>query len=178
MKKNVGSICVAGTAFLTLALLVSTFASGSDVVVSGRVRHLGALQVGDSIPSTYETTTERYIVVAQAADVGAVVPLDHDLVDLLQDLLGAPAVDHLVGVDTGVDHALQGGNANAEELLQIGREDADELESLDQRNGGVGCFLEDAVVEGEPAEFAIDDVGAPHRNLARGRKRALDPAWP
>lgn len=82
--KKLGSVCLVSVAFLTLALLASTFASGSDIVVSGRVRHQGVVQEGPSTFSTYEITTERYIVVARATvDVGTVVPLDHAVVTRL-----------------------------------------------------------------------------------------------
>jgi hypothetical protein len=97
MTRNIGSLCVAGIVFSTLALLASTFASGSDIVVSGRLRHEGVLQIGDGEPSTFETTTGRYVVVAEVADVGTVVPHDHELVQsLCRDLDGCAVVIQMV----------------------------------------------------------------------------------
>jgi hypothetical protein len=47
------------------------------------------------------------------------------------------------------------GDADHEELVEVRREDAAELDPLEQRLVGVGGEIEDALVEVEPRELAV-----------------------
>ena len=81
------------------------------------------------------------------------------LVDLEQRLLRRAAVgrtdrhacDHLVE---------QARDANHEELVEVVREDAAELDPFEQRLVGVGGQLEHPLVEVEPRELAIQQIRA------------------
>lgn len=92
---NGGSLYIAALVLATLTQHAGV-ASGSDVVVAGRVRHQGVIHESGS-SSTFETTTERYVVVAGSADVGTVVALDHELVQsLCADVDGCAVVFQMV----------------------------------------------------------------------------------
>ena len=66
------------------------------------------------------------------------------------------AVGRRVGHATG-DLLLQARHADHEELVEVGGDDAEELEPLQHRQGGVLGLLEDAGVELEPGELAIEE---------------------
>src|SRR5439155_4550528 len=55
------------------------------------------------------------------------------------------------------------------ELVQVGAEDAEELEALQQRIGPVAHFLQHPAVEAEPGEFPVEIV----IRRERGRDRCL-----
>ena len=59
-------------------------------------------------------------------------------------------------VHLGLDLLLDRGDPDHEELVEIGPEDRDELEPLEQRVALVERLLEDAVVELEPRQLAVD----------------------
>lgn len=62
---------------------------GSDVSVTGTVTSQGTYQPAGGAPTTYEISTERYVVDAGPAQVGVVVPLDQNrLTALCRDLDG------------------------------------------------------------------------------------------
>src|SRR5581483_3676211 len=55
--------------------------------------------------------------------------------------------------DDLVEHA---GDANHEELVEVRREDAAELDALEKRLVGIGRELENALVQVEPRELAVE----------------------
>ena len=54
----------------------------------------------------------------------------------------------------------QAAHAHHEELLEVGPEDADEVQPLEQRDGLVGALVEHALVEREPRQLAVLHVGS------------------
>jgi hypothetical protein len=75
-----------------------------------------------------------------------------------RELLGRPeAIGAVVlRLEPRVELLLQAGDADFEELVQVGAEDGKKLDPLEQRVAGVARFLEDARIELEPAQFPID----------------------
>ncbi len=70
--------------------------------------------------------------------------------------------------------AFETGDANHEELIEIGRRDGQETQPLQQRVIGVQRFLKDTAVELEPGEFAVDETrGAIPEVLALGLRLNL-----
>src|SRR5205823_10444076 len=67
-------------------------------------------------------------------------------------------------VDVGGDLASQAGDANHVELVEVGAEDRQELECLEQGFARVLGLVQDAAVELEPAQFAIDEQGWIYRH--------------
>ena len=53
----------------------------------------------------------------------------------------------------------QAAHAHHEELLEVGPEDADEVQALEQRNSLIGALVEHALVEREPRQLAVLHVG-------------------
>ena len=85
----------------------------------------------------------------------AVVELADPLGDPAQRLGWGEAV-RAAGVDPGVDLVVHAGDADHEELVEVGDEDGEELHPLHQRQRLVAGELEDAVVELEPGQLAVD----------------------
>ena len=94
---------------------------------------------------------------------------------------GGDAVDlvlreHLVGPggpgDAGVDLLHQAADPDHEELVQVGGEDGEELEPLEQGDAVVLGLVEDAAVELQPGEFAVDVQG----RVVQGSDRAAGAA--
>src|SRR5690606_3410298 len=73
------------------------------------------------------------------------------------------------GGDAALDLLNQAGDADLEELVEVRREDCEELYAFEERVPRVLRLFEHAAVEGEPGEFAIE-VGSPGR-LGRGCHR-------
>jgi hypothetical protein len=63
------------------------------------------------------------------------------------------------GVDAGGQLVLEGRHTHLEELVEVGREDRAELGPLEQRDARFGDQGEDAGVELEPAQLAVDEAG-------------------
>ena len=83
-----------------ICLLGAPLGHGSDIVVAGKVRHEAVLKAGNAAATTYEVTTERYIVEAGPANVGSMIILDNDLVQsLCRDKDGCYAVLQMVNWD-------------------------------------------------------------------------------
>lgn len=84
----------------------------------------------------------------------------HELVradaDGVHDLQGHPAGHGRHG-EAGVDAAFEAGDADHEELVEVGGEDREEADPLEQRHLRVGGEVEDALIEGEPAELAVEE---------------------
>ena len=57
-----------------------------------------------------------------------------------------------------LDLLLDAGDANLEKLVEVRADDREKLDALDQRLGWVLRFFEDAPVELEPAQLAIDEI--------------------
>ena len=77
---------------------------------------------------------------------------------------------HPVGPDVArlaLDLLLDAGDANLEEFIEIRAHDPEKFDPLEQRLGRVLRFFQDAAVELEPAQLAIDEIS--------GRS---DPPWP
>jgi hypothetical protein len=71
---------------------------------------------------------------------------------------------HAVGLRLGdptEDLLLQPGDADHEELVEVRRDDADELEPLVEGQGGVARLLEHALVEGQPGQLAVEEQPRP-----------------
>ena len=56
-------------------------------------------------------------------------------------------------------HLLNSGNADHEKLVEVGREDGEELQPLEQRDCGIHGFFQDSGVEFDPADFAVEERG-------------------
>ena len=88
-------------AFITL-LPTAPPVHASDIVVKGKVHHDAVYKAGNAAATSYEVTTERYIVEAVPANVGSVVALDHALVQALcRDKDGCYLVLQMVNWDSG-----------------------------------------------------------------------------
>ncbi len=72
-----------------------------------------------------------------------------------QLLIGGLAVDrHLF--DAGAEFLQDGGDAHHEELVEVGAGDGEELDALEQRVRRILRLREDALVERQPAQLAVD----------------------
>ena len=84
---------------------------------------------------------------------------------------------HAVGAgadgDARSDFLLQAADADHEEFVEVGSEDGQELDPLQQRHGAIERFFENATIELQPAKLAIDvQAGIVERRrlgLDRGR---------
>ena len=70
--------------------------------------------------------------------------------------------------DAGADLAAQAGDAHHEELVEVVRRDRQEAELLEERMVAVRRLLEDAAVELEPGQLAVDEA---LRELPQARRR-------
>ena len=77
--------------------------------------------------------------------------------DIVHDLSGHAPGDAGHG-QTSVDAALEAGDADHEELVEVGREDREEPDAFEKRDLRIRGEVEDAFVEGQPAEFAIEEA--------------------
>ena len=88
------------------------------------------------------------------------VGLGEELADGGTNLLELFARRHAVGpgadVDARLHLLLQAADAHHEELIEIRGEDGQELEPFEQRHRRVLRFFEDAAIEFQPAQFAVD----------------------
>ena len=58
---------------------------------------------------------------------------------------------------TAFNCLLQSRHSDHEELVEIRREDRQELQPLQQRVSGIECFFEYSIIEVNPTQFAIDE---------------------
>ena len=86
---------------------------------------------------------------------------------------------HPVGSDVARfarDLLLDAGDANLEKFIEIRADDPEKLDPLEQRLGRVLRFLEDAAIELEPAQLAVDEIfrggkiGLRRRFVRRGHR--------
>ena len=68
-------------------------------------------------------------------------------------------------LDASGDLVLQHGDANLKELVKVGRRDRTELGPLEQGDSGLGRQVQHALVERQPAQFAIDEPVVNHRSI-------------
>jgi len=91
----------------------------------------------------------------------AVLVLDEgcdDGVDAAELLAGAEALGD--GLGRSVFHLLdEAGDADLEKLVEVGAEDGEEADALEERVAVALGLLEDAAVEGEPAQLAVEIGG-------------------
>ncbi len=83
------------------------------------------------------------------------------VVDLLKDgveLLGGRLAVGRADDDVLAHLALEAGDAHHEEFVEVGRRDRQETNALQQRMLGVQRFLENAAIELQPGEFAVDEA--------------------
>ena len=81
--------------------------------------------------------------------------LEHALADRGELVLGGPAVGRQRGL-ARLDLLAQAGDADLEELVEVAREDREELDPLEQRVALVACLVQHARVEFQPRQLAID----------------------
>ena len=55
---------------------------------------------------------------------------------------------------------LKARDAHFEEFVQIGADDAEEFQALEKRIRFLNRLIEDALVELQPAQLAVDEIGA------------------
>ena len=98
--------------------------------------------------------------------------LEHALARGRELLVGGPAVGR-AGDLAGLDLLAQAGDADLEELVEVAREDGQELDPLEQRVALVARLVEHAGVELEPRQLAVE-VGerAPSAGVARRGRAA------
>ena len=78
------------------------------------------------------------------------------------------------------DLLLDAGDANLEKLVEVRAEDGEEFDPLDQRLRWILRFFQDAPVELEPAQLAIDEIfrrGETVRRRRRDRIRQGNDIW-
>ena len=88
--------------------------------------------------------------------------LDHVLPDGLEGLARAHAVGAGV-VGLVLDLLLDASDADFEKFVEVGGDDAEKADALEERLGGVLRLFQDAAVEGEPAQFAVDEESGSER---------------
>ena len=129
-----------------------------------------------------ENLLAEMLVEPGAVGVGDLVGLDHRDAGLAQLgahrrphrlLVGDQQLGHLVdlgdllrrgqavggmGRNALLDHALEARDADHEELVEVGSGDRQKAQALEQRMAAVARLREDAAVEGEPGELAVDET--------------------
>ena len=96
--------------------------------------------------------------------------LAHDHRDPRELVLRGQAVRRALG-EPGGDLPLEAGHAHLEELIEVAAVDAEELEALEERGTGIERLVQDAPVELEPAELAIDiERRMPDVEVEQGRR--------
>ena len=121
----------------------------------GQVRLLLGRQIGAADASDPDAREPGLDVVAPGA-----VKIRHHRVRARADggeLLGRrQPVGRRLG-DVARELLLEAGDADHEELVEVRRDDGDELEALGQRHGRVERLFEHAFVESEPGELPVDE---------------------
>ena len=131
---------------------------GEDVLAEGfsGPGEAGFIQCGDR--------AEKDVFLGEGREEGFVEQIvlvgDHAL-DPLTDggegFAGAEAVGP-VGVAAVFQQLFEGGDADFEELVEVGADDGEELEPFQEGLGGILGLLEDPLVEFQPAELAVEVV--------------------
>ena len=135
--------------------------------VAAHPGELGAGELGPGLEDEVLALEGGQEMVAPAA----VLLLDdrcHHEMDAAELFAGAEAVE--AGVDDAGIHLLdEAGHADLEELVQVGADDGEELEPLQEWMVGVPGLLEHAAVEGQPAQLAVEKQSlGRHRWRGRG----------
>src|SRR3990170_3269931 len=97
--------------------------------------------------------------------------LEDRLPDRRQRLSGRAPVGRGGGM-ARLELLLQARHADLEELVEVAREDGQEARALEERIAGVGRLVQDAGVEVEPGELAVDERHG--RSRSRSRRSARD----
>ena len=129
-----------------------------DALVEERV-HLGALLGRERLP-----VEDLHAVRGEGG--AHLIAEDRGLLELEQVGATPDGLEHLAGGqsagraygDAGGDTTLEPSDAHHEELVEVAREDGDELRALEHGELGVLGELEDALVEGEPGELAVEEA--------------------
>ena len=128
----------------------------------------GAERVGVALQDAHAGVGQR----RQHPPAQAVGLAAHDALDAAAHL-GQPAA--------GVAGAPQRGHAHHEELVQVGADDTQEAQALQQRRGGRVRPVQHAAVERQPAQRAVEIAcgrqGAGPRARSRGRGRGGSGVW-
>ena len=74
-----------------------------------------------------------------------------------EDFAGLPAAGGLDG-EAGRHPAGEAGDADHEELVQVAREDRQEADPFEERQGGVLGEFQDALIEPQPALLAVEEA--------------------
>ena len=98
--------------------------------------------------------------------------------DLVEHLFGI-VPDELAAAEAEAGQTSQGRHAHAEEFVQVRRVDSEELEPVDQRHAQVFGFLEQSLVEGQPADFLRREqiVGQLEPRFGHGLSSRCAPGW-
>ena len=141
-----------------------------DLTGRGLIALFGELG-GEIVAVTRRNLLARHHCDAFAAQLGVQLGPDALLVGNqpargfidLGKLLGGRHAVGTGGGDTGAHHAHQAGDAHHVELVEIGRGDGQKAQPLEQGMAAVQRLFNDAAVEGQPGQFAVDEP------LRRGR---------
>jgi hypothetical protein len=82
--------------------------------------------------------------------------LAHGLTDAFQLHQGRHAVGAGAALDPGLDLFLESADADHEELFQVRAEDGQKLEPFQHRHASVLRFFQDATIEFQPAQLAVE----------------------
>ncbi len=63
------------------------------------------------------------------------------------------------GGDAGAHHAHQAGHPHHVEFIEVGSGDGQKAQALEKRMAAVLRFFDDAAIEGQPGQFAVDETG-------------------
>src|SRR5262249_49159372 len=91
--------------------------------------------------------------------IGLVAQPGHLADDLLEDLFDRHAVGAGAEGDAELDLLLDAADADHEELVEVGLEDGEEFQALQQRNVRALGLLEHAAVELQPAQLTVEIQG-------------------
>ena len=69
---------------------------------------------------------------------------------------------------------MQTGDRHLEKFVEIRRADRQEPEPVEQRVGGVACFLENSLIEVEPAQLAIEEKACVESRRCGGHRSGDD----
>ena len=116
-------------------------------------RELGLVELGGGAKHDVFAGEER----DEALVPAAILVVDERVgvgVDEFELLAGREAVEAEIA-GAGIGLLDEAGDANFEKLVEIGTDDGEELDALEERTAGVFGLFEHTAVEGQPALFAI-----------------------
>ena len=131
---------------------------GEDAAAEPRLG-LHALRIVELLPAQDADAVGRQArqhAVAER-DGLAVAERGHAGADTVELLRGGQRLGHGAG-DAGLDLALEDADALHEELVEVRRVDGEEAQALEKRRARVGGDVEDACVELEPLDVAVEEA--------------------